>query len=1022
MNTRVIAIVAGVGLTLAGQPVLAQGLAAMGREEVALLQRRLVDAGCYKGPVDGRPAPALDAAAQACPDQSPILSIETGMHTAPIISIGVDAECRIAATGSSDKTVRLWSLPQGKLVRTQRLPIGEGDDGKVFAVTVSRDGRYVAAGGLDVWRQNKKSSVYLFDGATGTSVRRIGAFVASIFHLDFSHDGARLAVALGGDDQGVRVLDVATGQELMASDYKAASYGITFGPDGALYSVADDGYLRRYGPDLKAPPTKVPTPGGTLARSVAIDPTGQRLAVGYGDTAAIDIFEASSLRHLAAADTNDIRNGALASVAWSSDGRRLVAGGAWLRGFAHGKAVAVRSWDPDGRRLTRRSSLHGTWKVSRVPDLPLASNTIWSLKSCGDAIAFTTAEPSFGLIRADGTVAMIGKRQTVNMFAKVGDAFTVSAAGTRLRFGLGYGADDPVLFDLVAGSLVKSPSSPPDLRAPDVEGLDVKNWLDSFNPTLKGKQIPLNQGEMSRSLAVRPDRAGFVLGADFVLRGYSAEGHGQWGKKGPEAVVGVNLAQHGSLVIAAYADGTVRWHRWSDGRELLALFVNKEDLRWIAWTPTGYYTASPGGEDLIGWHINRGWEQPADFFPASRFHDRFYRPDVVALVLQTLDEDAAVRTANAASGRNDVKFAPAAILPPVLDLVSAPTRFATDRVTIQYRVRTPSDAPMIGDPLIKVNGEWQPKSRAVSQIAADGTRELAIGLPPRDSTAEIYADNRNARSEPIMLSLKWDGAALAPGQQGLAAQRKPHLFVLAVGISQYQRQDLRLQFGDHDATQFVAAMEAQRDKRYSEVTTKLLVNGEATLAAIEAGLVWFSSQTAADDVGVLFLAGHGVQTADHNYFYAPVDFDPTHQRETGLDNKAIRSALDKFSTGGNKTLFFVDTCYAGGALGPNLAPSNGAVLAAILSRPDYGVIVLSASKGDQLSYEGDPLWRGGAFTTALLEGIVDAKADAAHTGEITMLNLVGYVTQRVPFLTKQRQVPMLLLPGGGVVDFAIAFH
>ena len=178
---------------------------------------------------------------------------------------------------------------------------------------------------------------------------------------------------------------------------------------------------------------------------------------------------------------------------------------------------------------------------------------------------------------------------------------------------------------------------------------------------------------------------------------------------------------------------------------------------------------------------------------------------------------------------------------------------------------------MLGDPRIKVNGEWQPTSRAVDQVAADGTREVVIGpLPPQDSTVEIYADNSNARSEPLTLALKWDGrAALAPGQQGLEAQRKPRLFVLAVGISQYQRPDLRLNFAARDAEQFVAAMQAQRGKLYAEVTTKLLRDDEATLAGVKAGLAWFAGQAAADDVGVLFLAGHGVQTPDQSYFYAP---------------------------------------------------------------------------------------------------------------------------------------------------------
>lgn len=55
----------------------------------------------------------------------------------------------------------------------------------------------------------------------------------------------------------------------------------------------------------------------------------------------------------------------------------------------------------------------------------------------------------------------------------------------------------------------------------------------------------------------------------------------------------MNVTPDGRLVVAAYDDGTIRWHRMSDGQELLAAFVHKDDRRWVAWTPSGYYMASP---------------------------------------------------------------------------------------------------------------------------------------------------------------------------------------------------------------------------------------------------------------------------------------------------------------------------------------------------------------------------------------------------------------------------------------------
>src|SRR5580700_622578 len=101
-------LLAGLAIMLAAVAALAAE-AGPSREETLTLQQRLTDAGCYNGAIDGAPSPALDAAVKACPDQTPFLRIETGMHTASIIRIGVDAACRRAATASGDKTVRLWS-------------------------------------------------------------------------------------------------------------------------------------------------------------------------------------------------------------------------------------------------------------------------------------------------------------------------------------------------------------------------------------------------------------------------------------------------------------------------------------------------------------------------------------------------------------------------------------------------------------------------------------------------------------------------------------------------------------------------------------------------------------------------------------------------------------------------------------------------------------------------------------------------------------------------------------------------
>ena len=101
--------------------------------------------------------------------------------------------------------------------------------------------------------------------------------------------------------------------------------------------------------------------------------------------------------------------------------------------------------------------------------------------------------------------------------------------------------------------------------------------------------------------------------------------------------------------MAAFDDGTLRWYRLKDGAEVLALSIHPDGRRWVAWTPQGYYDASAGADELIGCRMsNKGYDSAPDFYPVSRFRDRFNRPEVIARVLDTLDTDEAVRLADEA--------------------------------------------------------------------------------------------------------------------------------------------------------------------------------------------------------------------------------------------------------------------------------------------------------------------------------------------------------------------------------------
>src|SRR5262249_7767920 len=87
--------------------------------------------------------------------EQPMLIVDPGMHTAPIRSVDVDAAGRLAVTGSLDKTVRVWSLTDGKLLQTIRMPAGPGHIGKIYAVAMSPEGGLVARGGRASWASRR---------------------------------------------------------------------------------------------------------------------------------------------------------------------------------------------------------------------------------------------------------------------------------------------------------------------------------------------------------------------------------------------------------------------------------------------------------------------------------------------------------------------------------------------------------------------------------------------------------------------------------------------------------------------------------------------------------------------------------------------------------------------------------------------------------------------------------------------------------------------------------------------------
>jgi hypothetical protein len=930
------------------------------------------------------------AHAQSILPSDAILRVETEMHGAAIRTIGIDASCRAMVTGSDDRTARLWALPANgegavKLQRVLRVPVSANpNEGKVYGVALSPNGKFVAVGG---WGQYGDSPVYIFDRDTGKITHRLrqDSQDSVINRLTFSADGKYLAATLSGG-AGLRVWETA-GWHLVALDkaYADSSYDAAFDATGALYTVSYDGYVRRYGPDFTLDYKMASSIGGRRPASIAVHPKGDRIAVAFHDASTVSVFSTKTLKPLFTTGPLETA-GFIGSIAWSSDGTRLIAGG---YDQTAGKSV-LRIWEDEGR-----GAHHNMF---------LGDDIVMRLMACHNAVGVSTADPAFGLISLAGEKLVWQEATKPDMRNKLGSDFTVSGDGSKVRFGLSEGGKTAVEFDALAGRLVDQPQPAVGFSPPNTSSLRLTDWQNHRAPKIDGKQLTLDQFEASRSVAIAPGNGVFVLGSDWYLRAFDKQGRLLWQRSAPATIWGVNIPAAGKYVIAAYDDGTIRWHRLSDGQEIISLFVQTKAREWVLWTPEGYYTSSVAGDQYVnlGFLVTKGSEQeflaPAQL---KKLRKQFYRPDVVKRAFELADAGSAAREA----GLSAPTFAELTDHTPPEFVVIDPksgTHEQQSPAAVTLDVTTTND-PVTGFDVL-VNGR-QTTTRDVRDldkpITEAGARKLNIPLEPGENHVQVTAHNAIGDSVQDLLIYLDRGGVVSEGK----------LFILAIGVDKFPKLGPKysLNYAGADAGLIVETLASKARSLHTGVKIEMLVSDGAnppTRANIIDALDMFR-EAGPEDTVILFLAGHGVNEGP-DYLFLPEDADDKdgHWRLSSMVRWLdLQRALQ---TTQGRRIMFVDTCHSGGAYNPRL----------IKDAADANIIVFSATDEVTLAQERGALGHG-VFTYALAKGI-SGEADVFKRGTINILPLAGYVSDTVKQITDGAQEPTYNMSGSK--DFVLATH
>ncbi|HQP04983.1 MAG TPA: ankyrin repeat domain-containing protein, partial [Bacteroidales bacterium] len=449
-------------------------------------------------------------------------------------------------------------------------------------------------------------------------------------------------------------------------------------------------------------------------------------------------------------------------------------------------------------------------------------------------------------------------------------------------------------------------------------------------------------------------------------------------------VLNVQFMADTTKIVSVDETGVIIYWDIATQKQLAAIYPVGDSLTVVV-TPEGYFDGTPEALRYLY------YVQGTDIIPLEAYYEQFYRSNLLQRILRGDAIEQSQVDFNKRKPNSGVKITEPAQgdyrsinmpVPTNANLLKLKASF-TDNGGGVEEVRVYRNNKLVHSEIIGLNKPCESISRSFDVPLMPGINTI---------TVSVFNSDRTEICDTIKMNFSG------------SITEMPNLYLVCIGINEYENPQYHLNFAVSDALSFSKAIETGAKTLFGNIYTYNITDRDATKANITKILNEVQSKAKPWDVFVFYYAGHGAAISEDgrtNFYFINSDVTNIYSKEQ-LTGKAIsNSELLFFSRDiqAEKQFLVIDACNSGAA-GDLLAYRSGPEeerAIAVLAR-STGTHFLFASTANQLAKEIPEIGHG-VFTYCMLKAMTGGDGIYSEGKSLTVKDISNYTEKQVPELS-----------------------